>query len=382
MLRLDISAAARSRLQSGEAAITPSLMWSPTRSVSGSSPAPRESRMSRSVTMQGTGVSSSSTSAAPIPLAAICTAASRRVCVGPTVRTTSDMPSLTNIGRPLFDRCAVREDRLKPTRREGPPIRFDGGLAYRLRRASRRPMIKLPTPIRPLLALAAMAAVALGASACGTSTADVENGRILFIERCGTCHTLAEAGTTATVGPNLDDAFSAAREAGEGGETIEGVVEAQVEFPRPSTEDPSISMPADVVKGQELEDVAAYVGKWAGVPGAAPPKVPGGPGAQVFANNGCGGCHTLAAAQSGGTVGPDLNEVLSGQSAAMVHEDIVDPNKVIAPGFPASVMPLNFEETLSPEELEDLVQFLVESTGGEGGAPQGGKAGGSKSKGG
>jgi len=243
-------------------------------------------------------------------------------------------------------------------------------------------MIKLPTTIRPLLALAAMAAVALGASACGTSTADVENGRILFIERCGTCHTLAEAGTTATVGPNLDDAFSAAREAGEGGETIEGVVEAQVEFPRPSTEDPSISMPADVVKGQELEDVAAYVGKWAGVPGAAPPKVPGGPGAQVFANNGCGGCHTLAAAQSGGTVGPDLDEVLSGQSAAMVHEDIVDPNKVIAPGFPASVMPLNFEETLSPEELEDLVQFLVESTGGEGGAPQGGKAGGSKSKGG
>jgi mono/diheme cytochrome c family protein len=243
-------------------------------------------------------------------------------------------------------------------------------------------MIKLPIPIRPLLALAAMAAVALGASACGTSTADVENGRILFIERCGTCHTLAEAGTTATVGPNLDDAFRAAREAGEGGETIEGVVEAQVEFPRPSTEDPSISMPADVVKGQELEDVAAYVGKWAGVPGAAPPKVPGGPGAQVFANNGCGGCHTLAAAESGGTVGPDLDEVLSGQSAAMVHEDIVDPNKVIAPGFPASVMPLNFEETLSPEELDDLVQYLVESTGGKGGAPQGGKAGGAKPKGG
>ena len=66
----------------------------------------------------------------------------------------------------------------------------------------------------------------------------------------------------------------------------------------------------------------------------------------------------------------------------MVHEDIVDPNKVIAPGYPPSVMPLNFEETLSPEELEDLVQYLVESTGGEGAAPQGGKAGGSKPKGG
>jgi mono/diheme cytochrome c family protein len=252
-------------------------------------------------------------------------------------------------------------------------------------------MIKLPPPIRPLLALAAMAAVTLGASACGTTTADVENGRVLFIERCGTCHTLAEAGTTATIGPDLDDAFAAAREAGQGGETIEGVVEAQVEFPRPSTEDPAISMPADVVEGQELEDVAAYVGKWAGVPGAAPPKVPGGPGAQVFANNGCGGCHTLAAAQSGGTVGPDLDQVLSGKSAAIVHEDIVDPNKTIAPGYPASVMPLNFEEALTPEELDDLVQFLVESTGGKsgaakggeaGGAPNGGKAAGSKPQGG
>ncbi len=101
MPRLDISAAARSRLQSGAAAITPSLMWSATCSRSGSSPAPSESRMSRSVTMHGTGVSSSLTSAAPIPLAAICTAASRRVCVGPTVRTTSDIPSLTSIWHPF-----------------------------------------------------------------------------------------------------------------------------------------------------------------------------------------------------------------------------------------------------------------------------------------
>ena len=58
--------------------------------------------MSRSVMMQGTGVSSSLTSAAPTPLVAICAAASRRECVGPTVRTTSDMPSLTSIRSPFF----------------------------------------------------------------------------------------------------------------------------------------------------------------------------------------------------------------------------------------------------------------------------------------
>ncbi len=263
-----------------------------------------------------------------------------------------------------------------------PRTAFKGVPTYRLRRASRRKMTTLPTPIRTLLVLAAIAGVMLVASACGTTTADVENGRTLFRANCGTCHTLAQAGTTAEIGPNLDSAFASARAAGEGGETIEGVVKAQVEYPRPSNGDASVSMPADLVGGQELDDVAAYVGKWAGVPGAAPPEVPGGAGAQVFANNGCGTCHTLAAANAGGMVGPNLDEVLSGQSAAMVQESIVDPNAVIASGYPANVMPLNFSESLSPEELEDLVQYLVEETGGEGGRPEGGKAGGSKPKGG
>ena len=173
-------------------------------------------------------------------------------------------------------------------------------------------MTKLPTPIRPLLALAALAAVALPASGCGTSTADVAHGRVLFIQKCGVCHELAEAGTTAKIGRNLDEAFAAAREAGEGGETIEGVVEAQVESPRPSNGNPAVSMPPHVVEGQDLDDVAAYVGMYAGVPGAAPAKVPGGAGAQIFAGNGCGGCHALAAAKAGGTTGPNLDEVLPG----------------------------------------------------------------------
>jgi mono/diheme cytochrome c family protein len=236
-------------------------------------------------------------------------------------------------------------------------------------------MSKLANPIRPLLVLAALAAVALPASGCGTTSADPERGRILFGQKCGVCHAMAQAGTKAQIGPDLDDAFAAARAAGEGGDTIEGVVKAQVEFPRPSNDNPAVSMPADVVTGQDLEDVAAYVGLYAGVPGAAPPKVPGGPGAQVFANNGCGNCHTLAAAKSGGVTGPDLDEVLPGQDEAMVKESIVDPNKEIVKGYPANVMPANFGQTLSAKEVEDLVKFLLESTSG-------GKGGSSKSKGG
>jgi mono/diheme cytochrome c family protein len=219
--------------------------------------------------------------------------------------------------------------------------------------------------IRPLLVLAILGGLALVATGCGTTTADTARGRTLFVEKCGVCHTLAQAGTTAEIGPNLDDAFAAARSIGENSDTIEGVVKAQVEFPRPKTGNADNSMPRDIVTGQDLNDVAAYVGEWAGVPGAAPPEVEGGPGAQVFANNGCGGCHTLAAAGSSGVTGPDLDEVLPGQSAEEIEEDIVDPNAKITPGYPANVMPQNFGETIPPEELEALVAYLEEVAGQE-----------------
>jgi len=223
-------------------------------------------------------------------------------------------------------------------------------------------MPKPANPTRPLLLLVALAAIALPASGCGTSTTDVERGRTLFVQKCGTCHAMAQAGTTAQIGPDLDDAFAAARAAGETDSTVEGIVTAQVENPRPMTDNPAVSMPANIVTGQDLEDVAAYVGEYAGVPGAAPPKVPGGPGAQVFASNGCGGCHTLAAANAGGTVGPDLDGT-QGLPPSIIRQSIVDPNATVASGYPPNVMPDNYESMLSPTELQQLVEFIVKSAG-------------------
>jgi mono/diheme cytochrome c family protein len=224
-------------------------------------------------------------------------------------------------------------------------------------------MARVRKLITPLLALVALAALVLAASGCGTTDADPERGRDLFRIKCGTCHALAQAGSTAEVGPNLDHAFAAAREEGNDSDTIEGVVKAQVEYPRENNGNPAVSMPADIVTGQDLDDVAAYVGEWAGVPGAAPPQVPGGPGAQVFANNGCGNCHTFAAAESGGVTGPNLDEELPGESDAAVREMIVDPNAEIVKGYPPNVMPQNYEQVLTPKELEDLVSYLLENAG-------------------
>ena len=84
-------------------------------------------------------------------------------------------------------------------------------------------------------------------------------------------------------------------------------------------------------------------------------------GKAIFADQSCGGCHTLADAGSNGATGPDLDKVLKGKDAAFVKESIVDPAAVVEGGFP-NVMPTNYGETLSPAELNALVKYLVKAT--------------------
>jgi mono/diheme cytochrome c family protein len=214
--------------------------------------------------------------------------------------------------------------------------------------------------------------VALVATASGcdlNENADVDNGRQLFIEKCGTCHYLKEAGTTGNTGPDLDAAFAAAREAGMDEDTIEGVVLDQIEHPRETDPDDPSYMPPGLVTGSDAKDVATYVASVAGVPGIEPPEAPGGPGGQVFADNGCGACHTFAAAESAGTTGPNLDEGLQGQSTQQIEESIVDPDAEITQGFQAGVMPDNYGDTIDPKDLDLLVDFLHENAGT---SPQGG----------
>ena len=81
-------------------------------------------------------------------------------------------------------------------------------------------------------------------------------------------------------------------------------------------------------------------------------------GKEVFLAQGCNNCHTFSAAGSTGSVGPNLDEALKGKDAAFVRESVVDPNKTIAKGYPPSVMPQDFGQKLTPEQLDDLVAFL------------------------
>ena len=133
---------------------------------------------------------------------------------------------------------------------------------------------------RPLaIALVALAAFVLLSAGCGETvgyteaTGDKTNGKVLFTEKCGGCHTLADAGTTGTIGPNLDDAFAESRRNGLGESTFVQVVRDQIAYSIEETSTGAPGMPQNLVTGQDAIDVSTYVASVAGT-GAAPAPAP------------------------------------------------------------------------------------------------------------
>lgn len=118
--------------------------------------------------------------------------------------------------------------------------------------------------MRPALIIGMVVAAALGLAACGFGEEKVSvsegdanyNGAVLFATHCSGCHTLSAAGTQGsgnrgerTQGPNLnqrvesyDDALYAIQNGG-----FSGAI-----------------MPQNIVVGDEAEEVAKFVAKYAG----------------------------------------------------------------------------------------------------------------------
>jgi mono/diheme cytochrome c family protein len=112
-------------------------------------------------------------------------------------------------------------------------------------------------------------------------------------------------------------------------------------------------------EGEETAAEATEPGETA----AAGGETSGGGGGQIFASTGCGSCHTLAAAGTTGTTGPDLNEYLApDDTTAGVEEMILHPNLELAEGYPPNVMPQNYGQTLSKPEVHELAEYLVANT--------------------
>lgn len=85
-------------------------------------------------------------------------------------------------------------------------------------------------------------------------------------------------------------------------------------------------------------------------------------GKQVFADQDCGGCHTLQAAGATGQIGPDLDTALVGKDEEFISTSIVDPSADIAAGYDDGIMPTDFGDKIDPDQLNDLVAFLHDST--------------------
>ena len=83
----------------------------------------------------------------------------------------------------------------------------------------------------------------------GGSSAVLAQGKQLFQQNCGTCHTLADAGTAGKVGPNLDDVKPD---------------DARVQSAIKNGGLGSGTMPANIVTGKDADAVATYVSTVAG----------------------------------------------------------------------------------------------------------------------
>lgn len=97
---------------------------------------------------------------------------------------------------------------------------------------------------------------------------------------------------------------------------------------------------------------------------------PGETGKTVFTNNGCGACHVFGPAGAKGVAGPGLDDLTAAAEAAgmsveeYVRESIVEPNKVIAKGFAANVMPQTYAQ-LPKAQLDALVSYIADSGKGK-----------------
>jgi mono/diheme cytochrome c family protein len=249
------------------------------------------------------------------------------------------------------------------------------------RRATKRSQASTASPPSPLppatlrtplgfvaLLLAAVAFLASGCGAVGrVTTGDASHGKQLFTDAgCGGCHTLKDAGSTGTTGPNLDDAFAADKQQGFSVQSMEDLVRGQIAYP----EKP---MPANLVRGQDANDVALYIAKCANVPSCgvtatkpAPPPTTtssgGGTttttsggggnaaGKAVFTAN-CGSCHTLKDAATSGTVGPNLDQL---KPAEPVVEKQVRHGGAIMPPF---------QGRLSDAQITAVAQYVSSVAG-------------------
>ena len=218
----------------------------------------------------------------------------------------------------------------------------------------------------------------------------IENGAKLYEVNCAFCHGKYGEGR---IGPTLNTPVLF--DTGPNGRlaqmdwtgTVESFIKSAIAAGRPGT----IMQPWSQEFGgpyrpDQIQDLTNFIMNWEPTAGQYPKSVveakatPIPPanmfvvGKELFNNLGCGNCHAIAGI-SEGKVGPELTHIATqaeerAQEAGVasaeeyIRQSIVDPNAFIAPECPTGpcppgVMPTAFGQTLTPDQIQALVTFLM-----------------------
>ena len=224
----------------------------------------------------------------------------------------------------------------------------------------------------------------------------IENGALIFEANCVGCHGIQGKGIPG-VAPSLNDAqFFTTRltEVGYVG-SLRTYIESTVNSGRPVGSGKYSAKMATWGKAyggplrpDQISDVASFILNWEatalGTGSAITQTVSTTPaidetlppielGKAVYAANGCAGCHGDPSANTAGAVGPTMagiasrggNEVAGMSAADYIRQSILQPSAHIVAQCPTgacanpSVMPATFSTTISPKQLDGLLEYLL-----------------------
>ena len=86
-------------------------------------------------------------------------------------------------------------------------------------------------------------------------------------------------------------------------------------------------------------------------------------GRRLFADEGCDRCHSIAAIDADGKLGPRLDTL--DEDAEDIAESIADPRDDTADGYPEQLMPGDYAERADDREIAALAAFVAAASGAE-----------------
>jgi cytochrome c5 len=97
-------------------------------------------------------------------------------------------------------------------------------------------------------------------------------------------------------------------------------------------------------------------------------------GRELFEDQGCDACHSIAAVGAEGMLGPRLDTL--DDDGDDIAESITEPREDVVDGFPDNLMPTDYAQRMSDKDVQALAAFVAAASGAD---EEGGEGGGEDS---